>query len=166
MRATAAKGSDVRLFCSTAHPSGMSAALVWAGALIRPLATAMLPVMIVTLVAALEGLSLLPFLLVGFPGAIAAATLWTRYRLTLTLAEIHVRGGEAAVRTVTDVLRHGRLAWRPVFDLRKTRTTFIVAFGRTQYELDDADWPDVRVLLDALQKARRAGAVFSLPDGY
>ena len=163
MRATAAKSSDVRLFHSTAHPAGASASLVWARALVLPLATAMLPVMIATLVAALEGLSLLPFLVFGFPGAIAAATLWTRYRLSLTLAEIHVRGGEAAVRTVTEVLRDRRLTWRSVFDLRKTKTTFIVAVGRTHYELDDADWPDVRALLNALQKARKESAVFSLP---
>ena len=155
---------DSQTFYSTAHPAGTSASLVWARALVLPLATAMLPVMIVTLVAALEGLNLLPFLLFGFPGAIVAATLWTRYRLALTPAEIHVREGEAALRTVAEVLRHGRLAWRPVFDLRKTRTTFIIALGRTQYELDDADWPDVRTLLEALQRARQANAVFSVPS--
>ena len=161
---TTAKRPDVRLFYSAAHPAGTPASLVWARALVRPLATVMLPVMIATLVAALEGLSLFPFLLFGFPGAIATATLWTRYRLALTLAEIHLRGGEAAVRTVTEVLRHRRLVWNPVFDLRKTRTTFIIALGRTHYELDDADWPDVRALLDALQRARQANAVFSVPD--
>ena len=159
-----AQARGYRLFYSTAHPAGTSAGLVWARALVRPLAAALLPVMVVTLVAALEGAGLLPFLWGGFPGAIAAAMLWTRYRLAQTPAEIHVRGAEAALRTVTDVLRHGRLTWRPVLDLRKTQTTFVIALGRTHYELDDADWPDVRALLDALQRARKANAIFSLPD--
>ena len=157
-----ARAHGYRLFYSTAHPAGTPASLVWARALVRPLAAALVPVMLVTLAAALEGASLLPFLLGGFPVATVAAMLWTRYHLAQTVAEIHVREREAAVRTVAEVLGHGRLAWRPVLDLRKTKTTFVVALGRTQHEFDDADWPDVRHLLDALQRARKANALFTL----
>lgn len=160
-----ASESDVRVFFSTAHPGGAAPELVWTRALAGPLAATMLPVMLVTLAAALEGAGLLPLIIGGFPGAMAVAVLWTRYRLTQTIADLHVRGGEAAVRTVADVLRRRPpLAWHPVLDLRKTKTTFVVALGRTQYEFDDTDWPALDALLAALQRARHANAVFPLPE--
>ncbi len=131
---------------------------VYGRALVQPLAACMLPVMIATLVAALEGLSLLPFFFWGFPGALVLASAWTAFRLRATPAEVHVDENGGAVRMVWEVL-DGRTAlpWQGVHDLRLYKRTLIVTVGYQTYELDAADWPDFDALFDALREARHAG---------
>ncbi len=150
-------------FHSTAHPEGAPAALVYARALVAPLAACALPVMLGALAAALQGLSVLPFLTAGFPAALVAAWLWTRFQLRRTLAEVHIRPepegrtyGAAAVRTVPECLGAAApLTWRRVHDLRASRGALEVALGRESYTLPHAAWPAFDALREALRQARR-----------
>ena len=152
---------EQRTFKSVHHPDGTPAALVYGRALARPLLACALPVMIGALAVALQGRDALAFVVAGLPAALLVATAWTHFHLRRTPAEIRVRiaphkgPDEAAVRSVADCL--GRLAapnWRPVLDLRLTKTAIQTSIGRTTYELSHAAWPDHDALLDALQQAR------------
>lgn len=153
-----------RVFKSRAHPEGSSAPLVFGAAVVRPLALGMLPLMVVTLVAVLEGDPVVPYLVWGFPAVLLLATLWTGFRLRRTVAEVHVAAESAALRTVWECLQEKTPPqeppqdWKPVVDLRKGRSSFSLALGDTVYELDDADWPELPALLRALQRARHTFA--------
>lgn len=148
-------------FRSAAHPQGASAALVYARALVAPLAACTLPVMLGALAAALQGLSVMPFLTAGFPAALLAAWLWARFQLYRTLAEVHVRPcantyAAAAVRTVPECLGAAPrpLVWQRVHDLRAGRAALGLALGRESYTLRQAEWPDFDALREALRQAR------------
>lgn len=144
------------LFKSEAHPNGATARVVYARALVRPLGVCMLPIMIGASVTVLQGLPALTYLTVGFPVAVVVAVAWTLFRMQATVAEIFVRPGAAAVRSVWESLRARPLRWVPIFELRAAPTTITLALGDTTYELDRAAWPEAEVLLDTLKAARAA----------
>lgn len=143
------------IFLSRHHPGTTSASLAFARAFVRPLAAFMLPVMIVTLVLTLQQLPIEVMLYAAAPAAVALAASWTIFRLQTTLAEIHVRPGAAAARTVWETLASPRmLRWEPILDLRRTRRSLELSLGHATYELHDDRWPDADGLLAALQAAR------------
>ena len=146
----------VQIFRSVDHPGTAPPAVVYGRALVRPIGVCMLPVMIGALVAVLQGFPVLSYLLIGFPGAIAVAMLWTHYRMRTTLAEIRVRPDAAALRTVWECARREPPAWRRVLDLRTTRSTIEATIGRGTYVLRTARWPEHDALLEALRHARDA----------
>ena len=146
------------LFKSQAHPGGAEAQLVYGRALVRPLGVCMLPIMIRALVTVLQGFPALTYLTVGFPSALLLAVLWTLFRMQATVAEISVRPGAAAVRSVWESLRARPLRWMPIFELRTASTTLTLALGDTTYELDRAAWPDADAVLDTLIAARATRA--------
>lgn len=125
--------------------------------IVHPLAVCMLPVMIGALIAVLEGYPVLPFLTVGFPLAMILAMTWTVFQVFGTIAEVHVRPGAAAVRTVSEVLRSPSpsLMWKPIYELRKASSMIVVALGDATYELPRRQWPETDTLLDALRAARQ-----------
>lgn len=110
--------------------------------------------MIAGLIAVLQGYPALAYLTIGFPLALAIAVGWTFFRMHATLAEVHVRPGQAAVRTVWETLRNRPLRWIPIFELRTSRTNLTLALGDAAYELDRRAWPEADTLLDALKMAR------------
>jgi hypothetical protein len=144
----------VQIFRSVDHPGTTPPAFVYGRALVRPIGVCMLPVMIGALVAALQGYPALSYLLVGFPGAIAVATLWTHYRLRTTLAEVRVRPDAAALRTIRECARDEPPVWQRVLDLRTTRSTLEATIGRGTYTIRTARWPEHDALLEALRHAR------------
>ncbi len=144
----------VQIFRSVEHPGSAPPALVYGRALVTPIGVCLLPVMIGALVAALQGYPALSYLLVGFPGAIAVAMLWTHYRLRTTLAEIRVRPDAAALRTVWECAREEPLRWMRVLDLRTNRSAIEATVGRGTYALRTARWPEHEALLEALRQAR------------
>lgn len=148
------------VFTSVHHPDGMPAAVAYGRALVGPLGFCTLPVMIAATTAALQEASVWPFLMWGLPVALLVATLWTRFRLGTTPAEIHIRPREAAVRSVHDCLAAAPLDWQRIHQVRKKHTALIVTMGLDAYRLVYADWPDHPALLDALRAARTA----STPD--
>lgn len=145
------------VFRSTHHPGGAPSALIYGHALVRPLGACMIPVMIGITTAVLEQLSILPYLTWGVPAAMLTAIGWTRFRLGTTVAEVHVRTGQAAVRSVHDCLwSHAPLIWDPIHDLRKGSDALYLTVGWETYALPYAEWPDHQALLDELQSARHA----------
>ena len=148
------------LYCfkSHAHPEGAAWQLVYARALVRPLSVTMLPIMIGAMVTVLQGFPALTYLTIGFPVGLLVAVLWTLFRMQATVAEIYVRPGAAAVRTVWENLHARPLRWIPIFELRAASTTLTLALGDTTYVLDRAAWPEADALLDTLKAARAAGA--------
>lgn len=149
--------TDIAVFTSAAHPEGQPWALVYAGALIKPLGACMLPVMIVTLVAVLEQQPVLPYLMWGFPGALALASLWTRFRLSRTPAEVHVRAGQAAVRSVHECLQTDPpLIWQRILEIRDGSSALFVTLGLDTYTFRHDEWPQHPELMKALKRARHA----------
>jgi hypothetical protein len=114
--------------------------------------------MIGALIAVLEGVPVLPFLTVGFPLALVLALAWTLFRVFGTIAEVHVRPGAAAVRTVSEVLRAPSASptWKPIFELRADATMLVLALGDATYELPRRQWPEADVMLNTLRTAREA----------
>ena len=146
------------IFKSQAHPGATAWQYVYGRALVRPLGVCMLPIMIGALVTVLQGLPALTYLTVGFPAALVVSVLWTLFRMQTTVAEIHVRPGAAAVRSVWECLRARPLRWMLIFKLRTATTALTLALGDTTYELDRAAWPDADALLDTLKAARATRA--------
>jgi hypothetical protein len=149
--------TDEYVFCREDHPGGAPPALVYARAVGVPLAVTMLPVMIVTLVAVLEGRPLTLLHLLGFVAALIAAFVWTAYQLRARVVEIRIIGEAVTVRTMLDVALGRRPEnWYRLLDLRRTSGGFLIAIGDRLYEFDDADWPESPALLEALRTARHA----------
>lgn len=145
----------MQTFRSAAHPDGRSAAHMHGRALVRPLAACMLPVMIVTLVAVLEGRRVLPALAAASVGALLLSSAWVHFQLRRTPAAIYVTDGYAAVRSVWHVLQGQRsgLDWMPVLDVRERSSGVRATIGYESFALDEADWPDHGRLIDALVNA-------------
>lgn len=123
-------------------------------ALGRPIAVCMLPVMIVTVVAVLQGYPVIPYVWFGSGVALLLASLWTTFRLQRDLAEIHVHQAFAAVRSVWDVSQQTReLRWYRVLDLRDYRTWSLATIGLTSYEINWDEWPEYEQLKEALREA-------------
>ena len=145
-------------FTSTAHPGPVAWQGVYARSVVRPLAVCMLPVMVGGLVKVLQGYPALVYLIIGFPAALIVAAAWTFFRMHALIAEVHVRPGEAAVRTVWESLRARPLRWTPIYELRAAQSSLTIALGDAAYELDRAAWPEADTLLDVLRSARALGA--------
>ena len=145
------------IFTSTSHPGTAPWQWVYARAVVRPLAVCMLPVMVAGLATVLQGYPALAYLTVGFPAAIIVAAGWTFFRMHALIAEVYVRPGEAAVRTVWETLRARPLQWMPIFELRAARSTLTLALGDAAYELNRTAWPNADTLLNALKAARAFG---------
>jgi hypothetical protein len=148
--------ATIYTFTSTAHPGDASWQRVAGRAFVRPFTVCILPIMIGALLTVLQGYPALLYLLIGFPVAILVAASWTLFRMQATVAEIHVRPGAAAVRSIWDCAHNRALQWMPIFELRTEKQNLTVALGDTTYELDGASWPDAQALLATLQQARYA----------
>lgn len=144
-----------RSFYSRRHPGAVTKRTAFGRPLVLPLATCLLPLMIFVLIRALEGYPILTIAALGFPLALACAVLWTAYRLTATVVEVHVLNGHASLRTAWEVLLPLRpLAWEPVLEVRSSATRLTLTLGNAAYDLAADAWPDVGALTDALREAR------------
>ncbi len=128
------------------------------------MAVCLLPVMIATLVAALQGLPVHPYAWWGAGAALAVASGWTTFDLQRSPAEIHVSGPFAAVRSVWACARgEERPGWQSVLDLRDYGRWCFATIGLESYALDATDWPEFADLRDALRYARDASERGELP---
>lgn len=98
------------------------------------------------------------YLVWGLPAAIALATVWTRFSLSRTVAEIALRPGQAALRSVYDVLQDRPLSWEPIYKVRATSWNTEVSVGRTTHVLQPKDWPDYEALREGAKNAFRPNA--------
>lgn len=152
------------VFESIHHPGDTPAALVYGRALAAPLGFFTVPVMIAATAAALQQHLLLPFLTWGLPAALIAATLWTRFRLGATPAEVRVRDHQAAVRSVHDCLKTASDDhWQWIHEIRSGADALIVTMGFETYRFRYNVWPEHRALLDALRSARKGSSARSQP---
>ena len=122
-----------------------------------PVAACMLPVMILTLVAVLEGIRVIPYALWAAAGALAAASFWTSYQLRSRVAEIRISEGFASVQTPWDLKRGQAPEWEPVLDIRDYGSWLHATIGLSTYELERSDWPKFAHLKDALSTAIHDG---------
>ncbi|MFB6248601.1 MAG: hypothetical protein ABEL97_08535, partial [Salinibacter sp.] len=143
-------------FQSRHHPGPRPRASVYAERLIGPLGTCTLPVMIGATVTALEGQSTWPFLVWGFPLALATASIWTQFALSRTVAAVHLREGECAVESVHEVLQDGPRQWESLYDVRETGGSIELFLEWTTYVCRRPDWPEFADLRRAARQATGA----------
>lgn len=148
----------MHVFTSKYHPGSASRPLVFGRWLVRPLAMILLPVMIITLVVALQGYPILGFLYYGFPLGVGLAWIWTWYVLQTTLATIIVDEEAIAVKSVWQQAEYPPTspAWERLFDLRQDRESITMSLGLQSYDLSLQNWQDADVLLKALIRVRHA----------
>ena len=153
---------EAYVFQSRKYPGPAAPTLLFGRALVQPLATCLLPVMVLTLTGVLQGFSILPYLLWGYPGAGLLAGAWTWFRLKTDIAEIQVRveEGRAAARSIWSCAQlDAQPQWYPILDLRRARGTAFVTLGHVAYELRASEWPSYDALLEALREARLQAAI-------
>lgn len=153
----------MHVFTSTYHPGSASRSLVFGRWFVRPLAMTLLPLMIATLIAALQGYPILGFLYYGFPSAMLLAWLWTWHVVRTTLATIYVRQDAVATQTVWQAAAHLAPDWEQLFDVRRAKHDVTLTIGLRSYDLNLREWSNAETLMQALidirHATRYAGAV-------
>lgn len=122
-----------------------------------PIATCLLPVMVLTLVGVLEGVTIIPYVFWAAGAALALAMIWTSFQLRRRPAEIRIEDGWARVRSVRDVAKGRTPASQRVWDIREYGSWAMVTIGLSSFDLDRSRWPDYHTLVAALDSARTAG---------
>ena len=130
-----------RCFQSVDHPGESSWAYVYGRSLVGPVAACMLPVMVLTLVAILEGVRVMPYVLWAAAAALAAASFWTSFRLRSIVAEVRVLDEFASVQSPWDLVRARKREWEPVLDVRDYGSWMHATIGLSSYEFERNDWP-------------------------
>jgi len=144
-------------FHSTHHPGDTPRRYVIGEALVRPVAACVLPVMIGATASVLEWHPIWPYMAVGLPTALVAATAWTHFTLSWTPATLHLRANEVGVQSVAQVLYGRPPQWHPLLDARLTPNTIHLTVGLETVTLKRADWPEFDALQDAVRRARQTG---------
>lgn len=98
------------------------------------------------------------YLVWGLPAALVLATVWTHFAMSRTIAEVTFQSGQAAFRSVYDVLLDRRLDWKPLFNVRTTSWHIELSVGRTTYMLQPDQWPNYDTLRDAARQSFRPEA--------
>lgn len=142
-------------FKSTHHPGDAPWGLVYTRFLARPLSVCTIPLMIGATTSALLDQSVWGYLVWGLPIALGLATVWTHFSMSRTVAEVGFRSGQAALRSVHDVLRGRPYEWKPIFSVRATTMRVEISIGRTTYLLYPKQWPDYDALKDAARQSFR-----------
>lgn len=146
------------VFESTYHPNETPWGLVFTRFFARPLGVCTIPLMVGATTSALLKQPIWAYLVWGLPAAIVLATVWTHFTLKRTLAEVSFRPGQAAVRSVYDVLHDQPRVWEPIFNVRTTSWNTELAVGRTTYLLQPDQWSDYKALRDAARQSFRPQA--------
>lgn len=140
-------------FQSTHHPGDTPWGIVYTRFLARPLAACTIPLMIGATTSALMGQPIWTYLVWGLPAAIGLATVWAHFSMSRTIAELVLRRGQAALRSVYDVLLGRPFEWKPIYKVRTTSWHTELSVGRTTYELQPGDWPDYDTLEEVAQQS-------------
>lgn len=144
--------NPVRTIRSRRHPDGRSRPMVFTAALVRPLGVCMMPVMLITLAAMLQGNPVLSALYVWFPVALAVAGAWTWIRVRDVIVEIHLTDDAVAVRSLMDAAEpQAPLSWRRLLDARvEGGTRLTVTLGHEEFRLFRSDWAHADDLFTSL----------------
>ncbi len=144
----------MRIFHSVHHPGDEPAARVYGRALVKPIAATVLPLMIAVTASALQLGVVWPYVMWGLPTSLAVASVWTRFRLGNQPAEVRLQPGQAAVRSVHDVLTGTPPDFQPIHDVRVTSDTLSVMVGYTTLAIEAPDWPAYNQMKEAFRSAR------------
>lgn len=142
-------------FKSAHHPGNTPWGIVYTRFLARPLAVCTLPIMIGATTSALLDQSVWGYLVWGLPVAIGLSTIWTHFTMSRTIAEVGFRTGQAALRSVYDVLLDHPYEWKPIFSVRATSLRIEISVGRTTHMLYPDQWPRYDALQDAARQSFR-----------
>lgn len=141
------------VFKSQYHPENLSKGLVYTKSLIKPIGACVAPLMIGATAAALKGQPVWGYLVWGFPSALLLATLWTHFRLSTTPAELYLRAGKVAVRSVQDVMLDRAPSWNPLYNVRVSSGQTEISVGWNTRICRRSEWPQYQQLREAAQKA-------------
>ena len=134
--------SDIAVYRSHSHPSGRSRRGVFGVEMVTPLGIAMLPVMIGTLVAMLQGYPVLSIVYVGSPIALVLAFIWTWIRLRSEVCEILISDHRVAIRSVFSAAQPVEaLQWKLIIDMQRRSDGIGVTLGLEEFSLVTSEWP-------------------------
>ncbi|PSQ69273.1 MAG: hypothetical protein BRD31_05930 [Bacteroidetes bacterium QH_2_64_26] len=142
-------------FKSAYHPGDTAWGVVYTRFLAPPLGACTVPLMIGATISALLDQPVWGYLVWGLPIALSLATVWTHFSMSRTIAEARFRSGQAALRSVHDVLLGRPYEWKPIFSVRATPMRVEISIGRTTYLLYPQQWPDYDALKKAAQQSFR-----------
>lgn len=152
------------VFKSTNHPGDTPPGIVYTRFLARPLGVCTVPLMIGATTSALLGEPIWAYLVWGLPAAIGLATVWAHFSMARTLAEVAIQPGQAAFRSVYDVLRGNPRDWEPIYNVQSTSWNLELSVGRTTYELKPKQWPNYETLTDAARQSFNPNTITSPPS--
>jgi hypothetical protein len=112
-----------------------------------------MPLMIGATAAALQGHRVWGYLVWGLPSALIVATLWTHFRLSARPAELHVRPGQVAVRSVRDVIVDRPPDWHPLYNVQSAPSEVEVSVGWRTHICRQRDWRHYDQLRQATKQA-------------
>lgn len=142
-------------FKSIHHPQDTPWGIVYTRFLGRPLAVCTIPLMIGATTSALLEQSVWGYLVWGLPIAIGLATVWTHFTMSRTIAEVGFRAGQAALRSVYDVVLDRPYDWKPIHSVRATSMRIEISVGRTTHLLHPNQWPNYDTLKEAARQSFR-----------
>lgn len=145
-------------FRSVHHPADRPKGLVYARQLAGPIGACTLPIMIGATATALLGQQIWGYLVWGLPAALGVASIWTQFALSNTVAELHLRAGKCAVRSVHDVLYDRSLTWHPLYNVKGSPGEIELSVGWTARVCSQQDWPEFPELRSAAQQALHSNA--------
>lgn len=117
----------------------------------------MVPVMIVTLFAALQELSIVTYLYKGFPAGLVLSGVVAFYWLKTTPARVDINGARVRILTIWECYRNAEPGWAYIIDLDESDDGRIrVTVGLDSFTLVDSQWKNVRALREGLRTALRA----------
>jgi hypothetical protein len=129
--------------------------VVFGSYLVRPIAAAMMPVMVIAVAMVLQGRDPLPFVAWAGPAAIALASAWTWFRMRSVIVEVVVTNNGAAALTILESLvRSTRPRLQRVFDVRRNDRGIQITVGLATYVLESDEWPRMEDLIRDLESAR------------
>ena len=147
------------------HPGDASRALVAARAQSGPVAIGFLILMVASLSAVLQGVSVLRPLLIIVPVVYAVAASAGLYAVQKRPAEAIIEGGRAALPSVWEASGDGPVVLMPVHSVLPRREGLVVGIGDDVTTLRPEDWPDFehvhRALADAARIAEIEGQTIS-----
>jgi hypothetical protein len=126
--------------------------MVFTAALVQPLGVCMIPVMLITLAAMLQGIPVLSALYVWSPIALVVAAIWTWIRTRDVIVEVHMTEDAVAVRSLLEAADPpAPLAWRRLLDARmEGGSKLILTLGHEEFRLLRADWSNADDLFTSL----------------
>lgn len=141
------------MFKSVHHPEGRAPGFVYTEALIKPIGACMSPLMVGATASALQGNPILGYLVWGVPAALVVATLWTHFRLSSTPAELRLRSGQVALRSVQDVILNRAPTWKPLYNVRVSAEYLEISVRWNTQMVRRTEWPEYERLRDAAKQA-------------